>query len=91
MKNNTFVPAELTVLPGTGITWINDDDKPHTVKTIGAYAGKFTSNDILPGAQWGYTFGEQEGSYEYNCAYHPEMKGTIIIKKGVKNTGLPSS
>jgi plastocyanin len=81
MRNNAFVPQELTVLPGTGITWINDDDKVHTVKTIGTYAGKFNSGDILPGAQWGYTFGVQEGTYEFNCAYHPEMKGSVIIKK----------
>lgn len=83
MRNNAFVPQELTVLPGTGITWINDDDTVHTVKTIGTYAGKFSSGDILPGAVWGYTFGKQEGSFEIACAYHPEMKGTIIIKKGV--------
>ena len=27
MKNNSFVPQELIALPGTGITWINDDDR----------------------------------------------------------------
>lgn len=81
MRNNAFVPQILTVLPGTGITWVNDDDKVHTVKTIGTYAGKFNSGDILPGAQWSYTFGVQEGNYKFNCAYHPEMKGTVIIKK----------
>jgi plastocyanin len=81
MRNSTFVPLELTVLPGTGITWVNDDDKVHAVKTIGTYAGKFNSGDILPGAIWSYTFGKQEGSFEFTCSYHPEMKGTIIIKK----------
>ena len=81
MQNNTFVPLELTVLPGTGITWVNNDDKVHAVKTIGTYAGKFNSGDILPGAVWSYTFGKQEGSFEFTCSYHPEMKGTIIIKK----------
>jgi len=81
MRNNTFVPLELTVLPGTGITWVNNDDKVHAVKTIGTYAGKFNSGDILPGAVWSYTFGKQEGSFEFTCSYHPEMKGTIIIKK----------
>jgi plastocyanin len=80
MRNNTFVPRELTVITGTGITWVNDDDAVHTVKTIGTYAGKFNSGDILPGAVWSYTFGKQEGSFEFTCSYHPEMKGTIIIK-----------
>lgn len=81
MRNNTFVPQELTVLPGTGITWINDDSAVHTVKTIGNATGMFNSGDIISGSQWSYTFGEREGRYEFTCSYHPEMKGTVIIKK----------
>jgi plastocyanin len=81
MRNNTFVPQELTVLPGTGITWVNDDSAVHTVKTIGNATGMFNSGDIIPGSQWSYTFGEREGRYEFTCSYHPEMKGAVIIKK----------
>jgi plastocyanin len=80
MRNNTFVPQELTALPGTGITWINDDPGVHTVKSTGNATGMFTSGDILPGSQWSYTFGQREGRYEFACSYHPEMKGAIIIK-----------
>jgi plastocyanin len=80
MRNNTFVPLELTALPGTGITWINDDPAVHTVTSIGNATGKLNSGDILPGSQWSYTFGQREGRYEYVCSYHPEMKGAIIIK-----------
>ena len=80
IRNNSFVPQELTVLPGTGITWINDDSAIHTVKTIGNASGMFNSGDILSGSQWSYTFGEREGRYEFTCSYHPEMKGAIIIK-----------
>jgi plastocyanin len=81
MRNNTFVPEELTTLPGTGITWINDDSTVHSVKTIGNATGMFNSGDILPGSQWSYTFGQRQGRYEFTCSYHPEMKGAIIIKK----------
>jgi plastocyanin len=80
MRNNTFVPEELTALPGTGIAWINDDSVVHSVKTIGNATGMFNSGDILPGSQWSYTFGQREGRYEFTCSYHPEMKGAIIIK-----------
>jgi plastocyanin len=80
MRNNTFVPEELTALPGTGITWINDDSAVHSVKMIGNATGMFNSGDILPGSQWSYTFGQREGRYEFACSYHPEMKGAIIIK-----------
>ncbi len=32
MKNNSFVPQVLTVLPHTGITWKNDDETVHSLK-----------------------------------------------------------
>ena len=80
MRNNTFVPQELTALPGTGITWINDDPGVHSVISTGNATGMFNSGDLLPGSQWMYTFGQREGRYEFTCAYHPEMKGAIIIK-----------
>jgi plastocyanin len=89
IRNNTFVPRTLTVLPGTGITWINDDSAVQSVKTIGNNTGMFNSGDIIPGAQWSYTFGQREGSYEFADTYHPEMNGTIIIKQGVSFTGIP--
>jgi plastocyanin len=80
--NNTFVPAELTVLPGTGITWINDDSVTHIVKATGDAKGKFTSTEMIKGAQFGYTFGEELGTYEFMDPNYPGMKGAIIIKKG---------
>ena len=80
MRNNSFVPQVLTALPGTGITWINDDGIVHSLKMSGTDAG-FNSGDIMPGVQWSYTFGAREGTFAISCAYHPDMKGTVIIKK----------
>jgi plastocyanin len=80
MRNNAFVPQVLTALPGTGITWINDDDSVHSIKMSGTNNAGFNSGDIMPGASWPYTFGSREGTFAISCAYHPEMKGTIIIK-----------
>ena len=82
IKNNAFVPAATTVLPGTGITWVNDDTINHAVKASGANAGMFNSGDIAPGAQWGYTFGAKEGTYSFADAKFPQMNGTIIVKTG---------
>jgi len=79
MKNNLFVPQVLTALPGTGITWINDDGVVHSIKMSEPDAG-FNSGDIMPGAQWSYTFGSREGTFAISCVNHPDMKGTIIIK-----------
>ena len=88
MRNNLFVPQVLTALPGTGITWINDDGIAHSLKMSGTDAG-FNSGDIMPGAQWSYTFGTREGNFSISCIYHPDMKGTIIIKKGASIVGAP--
>lgn len=81
IRNNTFVPAELTVLPGTGITWINDDKVTHQVKTLPSTKIKFTSSEMMPGVSFGYTFGENEGSYAYFDTF-TNTTGVIIVKKG---------
>jgi plastocyanin len=80
MKDNAFVPQELIALPGSGITWINDDTTPHSLKMTAADSG-FNSGDIMPGAQWSYDFGKKEGTFNISCKYHPDMKGTVVIRK----------
>lgn len=88
MRNNAFVPEILTALPGSGITWINDDGIPHSLKMSEADAG-FNTGDIMPGAQWSYTFGKKEGNFSIICINHPNMKGTIIIKRTSSVVGDP--
>ena len=82
ITNNTFIPSELTVLPGTGITWINDDAAIHIVKATGNSTGKFTSSDMVRDAHFMYTFGELPGTYEFGDPKYPDMKGTIFVVKG---------
>lgn len=81
IRNNTFVPQELTVLPGTGITWINEDHTVHALKTLPTTPFKFSSGDVMPGAQWGYTYGENEGTFGFIDPY-TNATGMIIVKKG---------
>ena len=35
IDNFTFNPAELTIKPGTTVTWMNGDDIPHSIVEIG--------------------------------------------------------
>lgn len=88
IANNTFTPSVLMVLPGSRITWINDDTTVHSVKTIGAAQGKFNSMDIAPKAQWGYDFSEKEGTFEYADGYNMNITGVIIVKKGESFYGM---
>jgi plastocyanin len=88
MKNNAFVPQELIALPGSGITWINDDTTAHSLK-MSFSDGGFNTGDILPGSQWSYTFGKREGTYNISCIYHPDMKGTVVVKTTASVVGNP--
>jgi plastocyanin len=82
MKNNSFVPQVLTVLPHTGITWKNDDEVVHSLKMTSPEGG-FISGEIIPGATWSYTFGSWEGKYEVTDTKYPDMKGAVIINNDV--------
>lgn len=89
IRNNTFVPQELTVLPGTGITWINDDKIVHSIKTMPTTPFKFNSGDVVSGASFGYTFGDTEGTYGFIDPY-TNATGMIIVKKGESVLGAPT-
>ena len=89
IRNNLFVPNELMVLPGTGITWVNDDATVHAIKTTGNHKGMFNTGDIMPGSRWGYTYGENEGTFEYMDTYS-NSTGVIIVKKGEALVGNPT-
>jgi len=82
IKNNAYVPAELTVLPGAGVTWINDDSVVHIVRATGESKGKFTSAEMVNGASFHYTFGEKTGTFEFGDPAYPDMKGTIFVRNG---------
>jgi plastocyanin len=88
MTNNTFTPNELTVLPGTGITWRNDDTVNHAVKgTTETGSTMFNSGDIIPATTWSYTFGDRLGTFTIVDPGYPQMKCTIIVKEGQNFSG----
>jgi plastocyanin len=83
-----FHPSELTVPAGSDVTWINDDDLPHTVTsgnkaTYGSNGytpdGKFNSENLEHGDSFSFHFAEP-GKYEYYCTSHPWMSGIVMVK-----------
>ncbi len=82
-----FTPQTDVVLPGTGISWVNDDNVTHSVKMIGNNTGMFNSGDIAPGAAFPYTFNEKTGTFTYAFADNTTITGTIIVKAGRTLTG----
>jgi amicyanin len=77
IDNFTFEPAELSVKSGTTVTWINEDDIPHTVvATNKAFRSKALDTDD----KFSFTF-TAPGSYEYFCSLHPHMKAMVVVSE----------
>jgi plastocyanin len=75
IANFTFQQPVLKVKPGTLVTWINDDDIPHTVVS----AGKFRSKTLDTDDKFSFTF-TNAGDYKYFCSLHPHMTGMIKVE-----------
>lgn len=75
-KNFAYVPATLTVAPGTTVVFKNSDSVAHTVT---AADKSFDSGNMDGGSTWSHVFAKA-GTYAYVCAYHTYMQGTIVVK-----------
>ena len=76
IENFTFSPSDVTVTPGTKVTWINKDEAPHTASSTDK---KFNSGGLDTGDKFSFVFNDK-GDYPYFCALHPQMKATIKVK-----------
>ena len=79
IKNFAISPENLTIKTGTTITWLNEDDAVHQIESDSKVQGVFVSDSLAYGQSFTFTF-TQPGTYTYHCAYHPTMKGEIIVK-----------
>ncbi len=77
IKNKDYHPATLTVKVGQTVEWHNEDDRDHTVT---ADDNAFKSGNISAGQSFTHRF-TKAGEYPYNCAYHPRMKGKVIVEE----------
>lgn len=76
IQSFAFVPQEITVKPGTTITWTNKDQTAHSVVSR---EGKFASKGMDTDDRYTFTF-TAEGDYAYFCSLHPHMIGTIHVR-----------
>ena len=77
-----FEPDQLTVAPGTTVTWVNDGAVPHTST---ADDGAWDSGTLQPGESFSFTF-DDPGDYSYFCEIHPDMTATITVSEGGEMT-----
>lgn len=89
-----FEPKELTIEPGTKVTWINRDSIGHDVTSDD---GSFESSKLLNGGQTHEVTFDEPGVYTYHCTPHsfPQedgyggMIGTIIVLNEDGSTPTP--
>ena len=79
MEDNFFDKADITIEPGTTVTWVQRGQYGHTTTS---YDGLWDSGLIEGGTEgtYSYTF-EEPGTYEYFCRPHEEvgMVGTVTV------------
>ena len=76
IHNMKFNPATLTITAGTKVTWVNEDESPHTVTDKGR---AFRSAAVDTKDSFSYTFATP-GDFTYFCTIHSMMDGKIVVK-----------
>jgi plastocyanin len=72
-----FEPEDIEVAVGTTVDWTNEDPFAHTVT---ANDGAFDSGTMDAGQTFSQVFGEP-GTFDYFCAIHPSMTGTVTVSE----------
>ena len=82
MEDNFFDPANITVEPGTTVTWVQSGNNPHTTTS---YDGLWDSGMIEGGSggTFSFTF-EEPGTFDYFCIPHESlgMIGSVTVTGG---------
>jgi plastocyanin len=80
VKDFKYNPTPLTIHAGDRVTFVNDDDEPHTVT---ADDKSFDSAGLDTAGTWQHVF-VKPGTYHYFCQIHPYMKAIIVVLPAAK-------
>jgi plastocyanin len=82
INNFAFSPAHVTVTPGERIVVHNEDPVAHTLTAIPGSTplGKFNTGNVGSGQTKSVTAPGTAGTYQYYCAIHNFMTGSITVK-----------
>jgi plastocyanin len=90
MEDNFFSPANITVEPGTTVTWVQEGNNPHTTTS---YDGLWDSGLIEPGSGGSFSFTfDEPGTFDYYCIPHESMGmiGSVTVT-GASASGSASA
>lgn len=71
-----YTPQRIVVARGTRIRWTNRDDANHTV----TFARRASLDNIRKHTSGTLRFGKP-GRYRYVCAFHPGMRGVVVVRR----------
>jgi plastocyanin len=86
-----FDPDQLTVAPGTTVTWVNEGEAPHTVTSTDGK--ELDSATLQPGDTYSFTFKDDDAgeTYAYQCTIHPQMTASVNVSGGGGTTSSASA
>ncbi len=80
---NGFIPATLSVKPGTKVTWVNQDGQPHRVASNPHPTHTDTkgldSPEVPAGGTYSFVF-NGSGQHGYHDHLHPTTNGTLVVQ-----------
>lgn len=76
IQNFAFSEKSITIMKGDSIIWTNKDSASHTV--TGDNNGP-SSSTLKTNEMYSFTF-NTAGTFTYHCAFHPSMKGTVLVE-----------
>jgi plastocyanin len=72
-----YVPARVEAAVGDTLVWSNRDVVPHTATADG---GGWDTGSIPAGGE-GRVVVRRSGRQGYVCAFHPNMKGVLVVRE----------
>ena len=72
-----FQPADIQVLSGDTVTWINNSVRTHTVN---ADDGSWSSAELVAADRYSHTF-DAVGTVPYYCRLHAFMRGQVDVER----------
>jgi plastocyanin len=76
-----FGPPSVKVAAGGVVTFKNTDRASHTATASEGAPASFDTGRLTQGASKPVTFAKP-GTYAYVCAFHPYMKGSVVVGNG---------
>lgn len=79
IRNFAFSPAQVSVAPGSKVTWVNCESAGTESHTSTADAGTWNSPLLAPGSTFTHQF-SAAGAFSYHCEPHPGMVASVRVE-----------